>query len=358
MKKLFLIQVVILFLFGSGVSGQTDSIPAALQASDTLEDDFGFFTDDEILNLALRFDTKEYMRKKPKEEYLPAVLTYFISDKDSINRTIKLRSRGEFRNAFCDFPPLSLNFKKGEFKKADMKKIEKIKVVTHCQTGNEEYLFKEYLLYKLYNVLTEQSFKVRLAKIDYISTSTKRNKTISSYCFFIEPIGVLAERLKAVEVESLNITQRNVIPESMNRLAIFNYMVGNTDWSVPNQHNVRVLTVPDFKNPGRGIIVPYDFDYSGLVDASYAIPYEGLGLSSVKQRRYLGECRSDEEFLLSLKEFSDKKPEFYKVINEFPYLNAKVKKNMIKYLDGFFSSLNKPSSLIGDFKSGCYNFDK
>ncbi len=289
---------------------------------------------------------------------MPAVLTYFINEKDTINRTIKLRSRGEFRNAFCDFPPLSLNFKKSEFEKADMKKIEKIKVVTHCQTGNEDYLFKEYLVYKLYNVLTDQSFRVRLAKIDYISTSTKKNKTISSYCFFIEPTGILAERLKSVEVENPNVTQKNVIPESMNRLAIFNFMVGNTDWSVPNQHNVKVLSTQSFDYPGRGLIVPYDFDYSGLVDASYAVPFDGLGLRSVRERRYLGECRTDEEFLLALKEFSAKKPEFYRVINEFPYLDEKTKKNMTKYLDEFYNSLNKPSSIVGDFKRGCYNFDK
>jgi hypothetical protein len=358
MKRILLIQAFLAFIFILPVSGQTDSIPSSLQASDTLDADFGFFTNDELLNLALRFDTKAYMRKKPLEEYLPAVLTYYINDKDSINRTIKLRSRGEFRNAFCDFPPLSLNFKKGGFEKADMKKIEKIKVVTHCQYGNEENLFKEYLVYKLYNVLTDLSFKVRLAKIAYISTSEKKAKTINSYCFFIEPANILADRIGSVIVEATNVTQKNIIPEYMNRLAIFNYMIGNTDWSVPNQHNVKVFAGRNYDTPGLGMIVPYDFDYSGLVDASYAVPYEGLGLSSVRERRYLGECRTDEEFLLALKEFSEKKSEFIKVINDFPLLDAKTKKNMTKYLDEFFNSLNKPSSLVSDMRRGCYNFDK
>jgi hypothetical protein len=358
MKRIILIQAFLAFILILPASGQTDSIPSSHQASDTLDADFGFFTNDELLNLALRFDTKEYIRKKPKEEYLPAVLTYYINDKDSINRTIKLRSRGEFRNAFCDFPPLSLNFKKAGFEKADLKSIEKIKVVTHCQSGNEEYLFKEYLAYKLFNVLTDQSFRVRLAKIDYISTSTKKAKTISSYCFFIEPANILAERLGTVLVETANVTQKNILPDLMNRMAIFNYMIGNTDWSVPNQHNVKVLAGKNFDTPGLGMIVPYDFDYSGLVDASYAVPYEGLGLRSVRERRYLGECRTDEEFLLALKEFSAKKSEFYRVINEFPYLGEKTKKSMTKYLDEFFNSLNKPSSLVGDMRRGCYNFDK
>jgi hypothetical protein len=358
MKRILLLQAFLAFILVLPASGQKDTIPASLQAADTLDTDFGFFTNDGILNLALRFDTREYMRSKPKEEYLPAILTYYINDKDSINRTIKLKSRGEFRNSFCDFPPLRLNFKKGGFEKADLKKIETIKVVTHCQSGNEDYLFKEYLVYKLYNVLTDQSFSVRLAKIDYISTSAKKTKTISSYCFFIEPADNLADRLSTVVVETPNVTQRNILPEMMNRMAIFNYMIGNTDWSVPNQHNVKVFAGRDFDNPGLGMIVPYDFDYSGIVDASYAVPFEGLGLRSVRERRYLGECRTEEEFLLALKEFSAKKPEFYKVINEFQYMDERDKKGMTKYLDEFFDRLDKPSSLVGDMKRGCYNFDK
>jgi hypothetical protein len=356
MKKTLLILLVLISFFVMPAKGQTDSIPGPLDAVDTLDQDFGLFRDSAILNLALRFDMTEYTRKKPKEDYLPAILTYYVSDKDSVNREIRLKSRGEFRNEFCDFPPLSLNFKKAGFKMNDLQKIEKIKVVTHCQYGNEENLFKEYLVYKLFNVITDYSFNVRLAKIAYINTS-KKKKTVNSYCFFIEPLSILAERLSAVEVESPKLTQKNIIPEYMDRLAIFNYMIGNTDWSVPGQHNCKVLSVNNFQNPGLGIIVPYDFDYSGLVDASYAVPYEGLGLESVRQRRYLGACRTDEEFLEALKEFTSKKAALYKVINDFPYLDAKVKKDMTKYLDEFFESAEKPGTILYDFRRGCYNFD-
>ena len=155
MKKLILIQLILTGFLINPVLGQTDTIVSKLDVVDTLSQDFGLFTNDEILNLSLRFDITTYKRKKPKEEYMPALLTYHISDKDSVNKEIRLMSRGEMRNGYCDFPPIRLNFKKAGFEKSDLKQIGKIKMVTHCQYGNEQYLFKEYLIYKLFNVLTD-----------------------------------------------------------------------------------------------------------------------------------------------------------------------------------------------------------
>jgi hypothetical protein len=355
MKRAILILMIATLAYSLPAFCQKSITDSTLSAIDTLNNDFGLFTKDDILHLALRFDLRTYTSKKPTDEYLPAVLTYFVTDKDSINKEIKLKSRGVVRNDICSFPPLMLNLKNAGFEKEDIKNIEKIKVVTHCQYGNENYLFMEYLVYKLYNVLTDYSFRVRLAKMDYINTG-KKGKSISSYCFFIEPLNILAKRVGSIPVTSLKLSQQNVIPSFMDRMAIFNYMIGNTDWSVPNQHNCKILTGVDFNYPGLGIIVPYDFDYSGIINTDYAVPYEGLGLKSVLERRYLGACRSKEEYINALKEFKDKKSEFYKVIDEFPFLNEKVKKGMRSYLDDFFSSLENGNDILNKFENGCYKF--
>jgi hypothetical protein len=355
MRKLIYLQTILAFFFVIPSFGQNDTINNPYEAVDTLQNDFGLFTNDEILNLSLRFDITHYKRKKANEEYINAILTYHINDKDSINKEIKLKSRGVMRNEYCDFPPIRLNFKKSEFQKSDLSKIEKLKMVTHCQDGNEGYLFKEYLIYKLYNVLTDNSFRVRLVKIEYINTY-KKSKPIYSYAFLIEPIEMLAERTNSVEVKSVNLTQKNIIPEMMDRMAIFNYLIGNTDWSVPNFHNCKVLSQIGINLSNLGIIVPYDFDYSGLVDADYAVPYEGLGLQSVRERRYVGICRTEDVFINALKEFSDKKEEFYKVINEFPLLEEKEKIRMTQYLDTFYAGFDKRNSIVHDILSGCSNF--
>jgi hypothetical protein len=352
MKKILILQLMLILIGFLPVAGQDEPVDSSFAAVDTLSQDFGLFTKDEILNLSLRFDLTEYMRKKPKEEYLKAILTYHINEKDSINKEIRLKSRGVARNTICNFPPLSLNFKKAGFEKEDLKRIDKIKMVTHCNSGNEEYLFKEYLIYKLYNVLTDYSFKVRLAKVDYISTG-KKPKTIRSYAFLIEPLEMVAERTQSKPVEVKSVTQKNIIPEMMDRVAMFNYMIGNTDWSVAGQHNAKVVSIADLSHPGMGVAIPYDFDYAGLVDAHYAIPTEGLGLESVRQRRYLGNCRSDDEFRSILKQFSDKKQEFYKIINDFTYLNEKSKTGMISYLDEFFANIEKPDFITVTLQKEC-----
>jgi hypothetical protein len=348
--KIYLLAILIVVRIfpAAGQNEVDDSLNAA---SDTITNDFGLFSNEEILNLSLRFDVQEYMRKKPKEDYLKAVLTYHINEKDSLNKDIKLRSRGISRNNICSFPPLSLNFKKAGFKKSDLKDIGKIKMVTHCKSGNEDYLFKEYLIYKLYNVLTDYSFKVRLVKVDYISTG-KKTKTINSYAFLIEPMSMLTERTHSNPVDLLNLSNKNIIPEIMDRMTIFNYMIGNTDWSVAGQHNCKIILTVDPAHPGLGITVPYDFDYAGLVNAYYALPTEGLDLKSVRERRYMGNCRSIDEINTNLKQFSDNKSEFYRIVNEFSYLNDKSKKEMINYLDEFYSVLEN-GSLVKTFQREC-----
>jgi hypothetical protein len=354
MKRSIYFQILLAVIFAVPAFGQNDSIVSEYAAADTLQQDFGLFSNDDVLNLSLRFDITEYTRKKPKEEYLDAVLTYYINDKDSINKNIRLKSRGEFRNSFCSFPPIYLNFKKAGFQMADLKKIEKVKLVTHCNYGNQDYLFKEYLIYKLYNVLTDNSFRTRLVNVRYINTNPKKkSKPIQAYAFMIEPLNVLAERVNAIPVESVNLGQKNIVPEMMDRVAIFCYMIGNTDISVPNQHNCKVLSQRNSSTPELGMIVPYDFDYSGLVNAEYAVPYEGLSIKTVRERIYLGLCRSEEVFTNELKEFAEKKDEFYKVINGFPYLSERTKKEMINYLDEFYRGFDKRNSIVYDIRANC-----
>lgn len=353
MKRIIYLQILILFFAILPVDAQDVSIDP-YSVTDTLAD-FGLFTRDDILELSLQFDITHYKKKKPKDEYLDAILTYHISKTDSVNKKIRIKSRGEFRNGYCDFPPIYLNFKKTDFQKADLSKIEKMKLVTHCQTGNEDFLFKEYLIYKLYNVLTDTSFRVRLVKINYINTF-KKSKPVRSFAFFIEPLDFMAERINSVPVEITTLSQKNIIPLMMDRMAIFNYMIGNTDWSVPNQHNCKVLVEINTDTPELGVIVPYDFDYSGLVNASYAIPAEGLGIESVRQRIYTGICRNEEVFLNALKEFAGKKESFYSVITEFPYLDERSKKDMIRYLDEFYNGFDKRSSVVYNLKQDCKDF--
>jgi hypothetical protein len=154
----------------------------------------------------------------------------------------------------------------------------------------------------------------------------------------------------------MTLSQKNILPEMMDRMAIFNFMIGNTDWSVPNQHNTQVFSLLDSTYSSMGILVPYDFDHSGLVNAYYASPFEELPIESIRDRLYQGICRDEEVFKAAIKEFADKKEAFYGVIEEFPYLTAKSKKEMINYLNGFYSKFDRWNTIISDMLKSCKDF--
>jgi hypothetical protein len=322
---------------------------------DTLHENFGLFGSNDLLDISLRFDISYYKKKKPDVEYLDAILTYHTSENDSINKAIKVRARGVFRRTYCDFPPLMLNFKMKDTTTGEFSRINKLKMVSYCNNANEEAVLKEYLVYKLYNILTDNSYRVRLLRVNYINTSRK-SKPVRAFAFVIEPTEVLAKRLHSVEVTTTNLTQKNINPEIVDKMAIFNYMIGNTDWMVPTHHNILMLERGEADRPELRLLVPFDFDFSGLVNTNYSVPAEGLGLKTVRDRYYLGICRSEEIFLKDLKEFSDRKESLYNVIKEFPYLDEQSKDEMISYLDEFFNGLDNQNSLVNKLLEECQKF--
>ncbi len=345
-----------IFLF-SIATGQNDVSGKENKLADTSYPSFRLFENDDLLEITIRFDLSTYFRTKPKKEYLKANLTIHISDTDSINKDIRLRTRGIWRNSNCRYPPIELNFKKVDFGYSDLDSISKLKLVTECSSGSENrnYLLKEYLIYKMFSVFTDTCFRVRLLSVNYIDTENKR-KPLKQYGFFIEPMEMLTTRTNSIEIKSPSLTQKNIYPYLMDRMAIFNYMIGNFDWSVPGQHNVKVIKPLIIDPSGLGISIPYDFDWTGMVNASYAIPDENIGTENIRERYYTGICRTRETFEKDLEIFAEKKDEFYSIINDFPYLNKKEKRDVTRYLDTFFNQLSGKSVLPGIFLNSCTNF--
>jgi hypothetical protein len=355
MKRLLLI---LLALSCTGVVStfcQNDSVGTNYAVEDTLYENYGLFDNSDLQEISLRFDITTYKRKKPENEYLDAILTYYTNEKDSINKTIKVRSRGIFRRNYCDFPPLLLNFKMKDHITGEFNRIDKLKMVTQCKPGQEDYLLREYLAYKLYNVLTDSSFRVKLLRVSYINTF-KESKPVREYAFVIEPLEFLTERTNSIEVKSPTLGSGNIKPEIMDRMAVFNYMIGNTDWSIRGLHNVVVLSQSHSERPELGLVVPYDFDFSGLVNANYSTPAHYVDIKSVRDRFYLGPCRSKEDFQTVLQEFLEKKEELYKVVSEFPYLSERSKKDILNYLNDFYSTFDKRNTIIYNLMSNCKRF--
>jgi hypothetical protein len=354
MRIFVCLQIVWAVFLVLPVAGQIQTANDSIAFADTVYSDFRLFGTSDMLEISLRFDMTQFTRVRSKDEYMKVLVTFYFSEEDSINLEAKLKSRGEFRHDYCTFPPISLNFKRDSLARGDLSRLDKVKMVTHCKIGNEDYLFKEYLTYRLYNILTDNSLRVRLLKVNYINTF-KESKSIQSYGFFIEPLDLLAERTQSVPEDSPYLTTRNIRSDIMDRVAVFNYMIGNTDWSVAGQHNCKILNMPDSVGQLMRMAVPYDFDYSGIVNAPYAIPADGLGLTSVRQRLYLGLCSTEEDMLKIVKEFADKKDEFYNEIRKFPLLHEWQRKNMIAYLDEFYRGFDNKNSIIHTLLLNCRN---
>jgi hypothetical protein len=125
-------------------------------------------------------------------------------------------------------------------------------------------------------------------------------------------------------------------------------MIGNTDWGVSVGHNIKLIQSKE-DSSSRPFAVPYDFDYSGLVNTDYSIPDEKLGTETVLQRVYRGFPRSVEELNKILDIFKQQKENIYDAINEFNLLTDKSKRQMKDYLDGFFDVIKNPTAVKSIF---------
>jgi hypothetical protein len=356
-RKIFFEVTIIAFLVSPFIN-RNDFLLAQQAISDSTEKNFRLFEEDNILEISLRFDLSTYFRTKPKKDYLRAEITFNFNRADSVTQRIRLRTRGVFRNRYCMFAPIELNFKKADFGYSDLNRISKLKLVPQCSSGKdkEDYLLREYIAYKLFNVLTDTSFRVRLVKVNYFDSEKKR-KPVIQYGFFIEPAEKLADRTNCIRIKSSTLNQQNIVPKIMDRLAIFNFMIGNYDWAVPGQHNILVINSLNLNPSGLGIAVPHDFDWTGLVNPTYAIPTEEIGTENVRERIFLGVCRTREVYYKELEQFLEKKIDFYRVINEFPFVNTQAKKDMTGYLDGFFNQLEgKKEMILYNFLNTCKKF--
>jgi hypothetical protein len=341
LKSCFFLSLILGILVGP-VSGIPGEQAAVKPKSDSLGQKLYLFESDELLDVSLSFDLTAFQKKSDKAGSYDGIMIFHPGQPDSLSMKVTVKYRGEFRFKTCSFPPIQVNFRKPVYAVSDSGKIKKIKLVTHCTPGitSDDYVLREYLVYKLYNVFTDTSFRVRLLRITYYDTGKKR-KPVTQFGFFIEPNEILAARTKNTVLKAENLNQRHIIPGVMDRVAIFNYMIANWDWSVPGQHNVAILKSKIVDHSQLGIAIPYDFDLCGLVNADYGTPAPEMELKSSRDRRFAGICREKQTIGTELKYFLENKEKLYAVVNEFPHLNQRSKKDVTTFLDQFFDQLGK-----------------
>lgn len=283
------------------------------------------------LTITANFDSiKANIRNK---DYEHGFLEIKLGKKSSLNLAVKLRPRGKSRRMMCDFPPLKLKFDKESLDSNGLQPYNEFKLVTHCSDSENSNvnIFREYLTYQLFNLLTPFSFKASLVKITYKNTGKSFKKT-TQYGIIIEDAKSMASRnnchtmsQKIIPLDSLHVNQEKIT-------SVFQYMIGNADWSYIMARNTELIQLDD----GRIVPVPYDFDYAGLVSAPYARANSALGQKTVRDRVYLGNVTGYEELRAILTYFGTKRTEMMEKIDNFKQLDTEARQDMMEYLEEFF----------------------
>ena len=277
----------------------------------------------------------------------PATMQVAANDGSTRSVDLEVRTRGHARRSFnvCDFAPLWLDFKKGQMKDSVFEGQGKIKLGVHCREGVkefEQYVLREYAAYRIYNLLTPQSFRARLAKATYVDAV--KQKTISTrWAMLIEDDDDVARRMGGRITEEVQDLAR-LDMEAFTRATLFEYMIGNHDMSLMTFHNFKVVQDPT----GIAHPVPYDFDYSGLVNTTYALPPPHMGITTVRDRIYQGPCRTQEEVAPYFEKFRAVRADIATMYDSLPdFLDSGQKKKAISYLDQFYKTIDSP----GDIKN-------
>lgn len=307
-----------------------------------------FFKDDRAIEITLITDIPKLLNNKTKPEFQKAGIAFKLPGSDStINEVILVRQRGVSRKIICNMASLMLDFKTPE--SPILSPLKKLKMVGGCSKteGDEKYALMEYLLYKIYNLFTEMSFNVRLLKVTYID-SKKRYKPYTQYAYVIEDVDDLAKRNKCKEIENKVFYTERTNRNQMTLVSMFQFMIANTDWSVPNYHNIKLI-VPKEDTLSMPFVVPYDFDYSGFVNTRYAVPADELGLTDITERQYRGFTRTFKEVDSMANIFIQKEDLVLAIINNFSFCEEKTKKQMAKFIEEFYIIIKDEKELKNHF---------
>lgn len=312
-----------------------------------------FFLNDSVIDVQFTTDIKKLKTNKKKPEWQPATVVMNFGDSLQVNEQILVEPRGNYRKEHCEMASLMLNFKTKD--SPLLSDLKKLKLVGGCHenTSSEELVLKEYLVYKLYNILSPMSFRVRLLHVTYNDTQ-KKAKSYTQYAFLIEDIQDLAKRNNCREVTKTVYNKETTNRQQIAFVSIFQYMIGNTDWSVPNYHNIKLM-VPLTDTLARPYPVPYDFDYCGIVNAPYATPNEEFDIKTVRDRYYMGYARTMDELKIIASTYNKNQDTLLQCINDFTLLSKNGREDIARYVNNFFSFIKSESNIRYAFITNAFH---
>jgi hypothetical protein len=310
------------------------------------------FTDAGVLKVELRGPVAATLRdtKDPGERQF-AIVT------DDGERSVMVRTRGKSRLEVCEFPPLRLNFREEKTPDDNLfAGLDKVKLVSHCgnSSRNHDDLLAEYAAYRMFQALTDNSYRVRLMRMRYVETERRKRKTVEGPAFLIEPSDRAAARLSGDASPVQHIVKSRIDRDQAALVFVFQYLIGNSDYSLVTAtaddeccHNLDPLTIND-----RHVFVPYDFDLSSLVGARYARQSASYMRNRGKERVYGGYCLDDLPLEHAIETVLAHRQEFLDLVRELPWSSDESMQKRIDFVGSFFEEAVE-DGFAGRLDEGC-----
>ncbi len=333
---------------------------ASAAGDDASGDITPLFTSNDLLEVTIRGPLTSIMDERSAAEDLAATLTYNDVEHGEVLVDIGVQARGRFRKQtrICRWAPLRLNFKKSKLDDTIFAGSDKMKLVTHCRNGSSRYtqaVLAEHLAYRIFNLVTDASFRVRLLRITYVDTD-EQDRTRVELGFLIEHKDQLARRIGLETNEMERTTVDALHARHTNLGSLYQYLIGNSDFSPiqappgePCCHNYVLFGA----EPGGILAVPYDFDMSGIVDAPHSAPNPRFGLRDAQDRIYRGRCVNNEHLGGSVQAFRDNRDAIYSMINDNALFEPRKRKNLLRFLDDFYATIENSNRLRASISDRC-----
>lgn len=345
MTRLPLALAALLVFSGGGARAQQ---PAA---GDTTQVRQPLFESNEPLTLVFRADFGKLGKERgTKKDTLPGTLSFAGPSGDTVTLKVLVNTRGHYRLKICQYPPLKLEFDRAQVAGTVFAHQKGLKLVGQCRGGQTyaDYLLEEHLIYRAYNLLTALSFRTRLARVTYVDANPKHEPE-TRWAFFLEDDDRMARR-NHLTVYPSGVNQGETDADQMALFAVFEYMIGNTDWAVSVLHNVVVL----HDSTGAYYPVPYDFDWSGVIWPPYANPDPSLNLVNVRQRTFRNsQCYIPQILARLFPRFNAQRDSIYALYRAQEALEPKRVKQALEYYDDFYHTINDAGATRREFINGC-----
>ena len=315
------------------------------------------FDDDSVIEIRLSGPLRTLARNKKSAD---RVEYPFLLSVDGTDIPVNVRVRGKSRTIVCGFPPLRLQFPVDGTRQTVFAGQDKLKLVTHCKSDKQAFennLLEEYTAYRIFNLISDAGYRVRLLRVHYNDTDGGlKHLEHPYYGFLIESDRELAERIGG-EVSTIGGVPYSRLNDSQTSLVyVFQYLIGNTDWSLITAdgedvccHNVHLIE----KN-GSLYPIPYDFDFSGLVKASYAKPNAIVGTNRVTQRVYRGYCKlSIDQVAPALEKIKALREPIMTLVEQSPVIDKEDTDSRVSYIGRFFEKAENSVKLLKQFDGDC-----